>query len=64
MKIPITLQLVLLGIGLEYEEKEVDKISNISCEATELIVVDTEPNSEKRSFNWAEMYGELGKRRI
>lgn len=63
---------VLLGIGVEYIWKELDKISNILSEDTEEKLIYNMPNMKDegqfsingRKFDWSKLYGKLGERRI
>lgn len=72
MRIQKILLLALLGTGLEYIWKEVEKISNISSKDTEETLIYNMPNMTSgehysihgRKFNWSKLYGKLGKRRI
>lgn len=62
----------IYGTGTEYFFKEVDKISDISCEDTEETLIYNLPNMndenkckvEGRKFDWTRLYGKLGERRI
>ena len=57
----------ILGTGTEYIWKELNKISDISSESTEEILVYNLPNInenenyliEGRKFNWTKLYGTL-----
>ncbi len=60
----------ILGTGLEYIWKEVDRISNISSESTQKTLIYNLPsisegedyiiNNEARKFDWSKLYGTLG----
>ena len=58
----------ILGTGLEYIWKEVDRISNISSESTEETLIYNLPSisegedyfiNEARKFDWSKLYGKL-----
>ena len=59
----------ILGTGLEYIWKEVDRISNISSESTQKTLIYNLPSisegedyfiNEARKFDWSKLYGTLG----
>lgn len=52
------------GTGSEYIWEEVDKISNISSENTEIIRRNTSKDLIDREFDWTELYGKLEERKI
>lgn len=72
MKILKILLLDILGTGVNYIWKELNKISNINSEDTEEILSYNLPNNNEnsnnlvigRKFNWTKLYGELQERRI
>ena len=72
MKILKILLLDILGTGVNYIWKELNKISNINSENTEEILSYNLPNNNEnsnnlvigRKFNWTKLYGELQERRI
>lgn len=63
MKIQILLFLDILGTGSEYVFKEIEKISNISSEKT-VRIQNVDNSTIIKTFNWSNLYGKLGERKI
>lgn len=54
----------LLGTGLEYIWEEVPKLSNIPSENTGLVTENNKEKIIKKKYDWINLYGKLGERRI